>query len=71
MKGNFLKNIKTSSLGVKLKLGIHAYNISLLINYVFYSGRIRTLVAMATYSPHRLIMEKVEIDSFCRLIGDI
>ena len=27
----------------------------------FYSGRIRTLVAMATYSSHRLIMGKVEI----------
>ena len=32
--------------------------------YVFYSGRIRTLVAMATYSSHRLIMEKVEICIF-------
>ena len=32
---------------------------------------IRTLVAMATYSSHRLIMGKEEIDnSFC-LIGDI
>ena len=30
----------------------------------FCSGRIRTLVAMATYSSHRLIMGKVEIDSF-------
>ena len=29
----------------------------------FYSGRIRTLVAMATYSSHRLIMGKVEIDN--------
>ena len=27
----------------------------------FYSGRIRTLVAMATYSSHRHIMGKVEI----------
>ena len=27
----------------------------------FYSGRIRTLVAMATYSSHRLVMGKVEI----------
>ena len=37
-----------------------------------YSGRIRTLVAMATYSFHRLIMGKEEIDNFffC-LIGDI
>ena len=37
----------------------------------FYSGRIRTLVAMATYNSHRLIMEKVEIDNFCQVIGDI
>ena len=33
-------------------------------NCVFRSGRIRTLVAMATYSSHRLIMEKEEIDNF-------
>ena len=37
----------------------------------FYCGRIRTLVAMATYSSHRLIMGKVEIDNFCQVIGDI
>ena len=37
----------------------------------FYSGLIRTLVAMATYSSHRIIMGKVEIDSFCCLTGDI
>ena len=30
----------------------------------FYSGRIRILVAMATYSSHRLIMVKVEICIF-------
>ena len=36
-----------------------------------YSGRIRTLVAMATYSSHRLIMGKVEINNFCQVIGDI
>ena len=30
----------------------------------FYSGRIRTLVAMATYSSHRLIMGKVENCNF-------
>ena len=33
-------------------------------SYVFYFGRIRTLVAMATYSSHRLIMGKVEIFIF-------
>ena len=36
----------------------------------FYSGRIRTLVAMATYSFHILIMGKVEIGNFYCLIGD-
>ena len=38
---------------------------------VFCSNRIRTLVAMATYSSHRLIMIKEEIDNFFCLIGDI
>ena len=37
----------------------------------FYSGQIRTLVAMATYSSTRLIMGKEEIDNFFCLIGDI
>ena len=37
----------------------------------FYSNRIRTLVAMATYSSHRLIMGKEEIDDFFCPIGDI
>ena len=37
----------------------------------FYSNRIRTLVAMATYSSHRLIMGKEEIDNYFCLIGDI
>ena len=40
-------------------------------NCVFRSGRIRTLVAMATYSSHRLIMGKEEIDNFFCLTGDI
>ena len=47
-----------------MKLGMHAYDISLYINSVLCSGRIRTLVAMATYSSHRLIMGKAEIDNF-------
>ena len=34
-------------------------------------GRIRTLVAMATYSSHRLVMGKEEIDNFFCLIWDI
>ena len=56
---------------MKAKLGIHAKDISLYISCVLYSGRIRALVAMATYSSHRLIMGKVEIDRVCRLTGDI
>ena len=56
---------------MKLKLGVHAQDISLLKSCVFYSGQIRTLVAMATYSSHRLIMGKVEVYNFFCLIGDI
>ena len=37
----------------------------------FCSGRIRTLVAMATYSSKTLIMGKEEIDNFFCLNGDI
>ena len=55
---------------MKLKLGILAKDIALFKSYVFYSGRIRTLVAMATYSFHRLIMGKVEIGNFYCLIGN-
>ena len=40
-------------------------------NCVFCSGRIRTVVAMATYSSHRLMMGKEEIDHFFFLIMDI
>ena len=36
----------------------------------FYSNRIETLVAMATYSSHRLIMGKEEINKFFCLIED-
>ena len=57
--------------GMKLELGIHANDISLYKSCVFYSGRIRTLVAMATYSSHRLIKGKEEIDKFFCLVGDI
>ena len=34
----------------------------------FCSSRIRTLVAMATFSSHRLIMGKEEIDNFCQVL---
>ena len=64
---NPLRNLRW----MKLILCIHFYGISLYINCDFYSGWLRTLVAMATNSSHRLLMGKVEIDSFCRLIGDI
>ena len=37
----------------------------------FCSGRIRTVVATATYSSHRLIMGKEDIDHFFFLIVDI
>ena len=55
---------------MKLKLGILAKDIALYKSYVFNSGRIRTLVAMATLSFHRLIMGKAEIGNFYCLIGD-
>ena len=55
---------------MKLKLGILAKDIALYKSYVFYSGWKRTLVAMATYSFHGLIMGKVEIGNFYCLIGD-
>ena len=45
---------------MKLKLGILAKDIAIYKSYVFYSGWVRTLVAMSTYSFHRLIMGKVE-----------
>ena len=38
---------------------------------MFCSSRIRTLVAMETFSSHGLIMGKEEIDNFFSLIGDI
>ena len=42
-----------------------------MFNCVFCSDRIRTVVAMATYSSHRLMMGKEEIDHFFFLIVDI
>ena len=35
---------------MKLKIGILAFDIALYKSYDFYSGQIRTLVAMATYN---------------------
>ena len=57
--------------GMKLKLIIHAYDISLFINCVLLFSGIRTLVAMATHIFHILTMGKAEIDCFCCLIEDI
>ena len=54
---------------MKLKLGIQAYSFNLYRNYDFYSGKIRTLVAMANYISHRLIMVKVKVDIFFCLNG--
>ena len=47
--------------------------------FFFHSGRIRILVAMATYSSHRLIMGKLEISTvslnssphFIRLLSEL
>ena len=49
---------------MKLKIGILGLDIVLYKSCDFYSGQIRTLVAMATYCFHRLIMGKVEIGNF-------
>ena len=43
---------------MKLKISIFALDIALYKSYDFYSGQIRTLVAMATYCFHRLIIWK-------------
>ena len=53
-----------------LKIGILALDIALYKSYDFYSGQIRTLVAMATYCFHRLIMGKIEIGNFFSFIVD-
>ena len=46
-----------------LKLGKYA-----LEKFCFYSGQIKTLDALATYSLHILIMGKAEIDIFAGYI---
>ena len=55
---------------MKLKISILALDIALYKSYDFYSGQIRTLVSMATYCFHRLIMGKVEIGNFYCFIVD-
>ena len=74
MKGKFLKNLKKN-----LHLRNHkedeaeTWHTCLghwpLHNLCFYSGRIRTLVGMATYIFHRHIMGKVKIDIFSVSVG--
>ena len=55
---------------MKLTIGILALDIVLYKSYDFYSGQIKTLVAMAAYCFHRLITGKVEIGNFYCLIVD-
>ena len=55
---------------MKLKIVILALDIVLYKSYDFYSGQIKTLVAMATYCFQRLITGKVEIGNFYCLIVD-
>ena len=43
---------------IRLKIGILALDTALYKSYDFYSGQIRTLVAMATYCFHRHIIWK-------------
>ena len=67
IKGKILKKKKHSKISSETVkwmnpvLCIHVPDSSLYIICVFYSSRIRTLVAMVTLSFHRLIMGKVEI----------
>ena len=56
---------------IVLILHIHHVQVGGKNNCVFCIDRIRTLVAMATYASHRLIMEKMKIASFCCLVRDI
>ena len=65
-KNLLLRNHK----GVEAETWHTCLGISLYKSCVFYPFWIRTLVAMATYSSHRLIMGIEEIDNFFCLIGD-
>ena len=55
---------------MKLKICLLALDIVLYKRNDFYSSQIRTLVAMATYCFHRLIVKKVEIGNFYCFIED-
>ena len=72
----FNKNVKKILLSetiqwMKLILCVHVYDTSIYLDCIVYSSWIRALVAMATYSFHRLIMGKLEINNFFYLNGDI
>ena len=63
IKGKFSKKIFKILLlrncrRLKLKIDILALDIALYKSYALYTGQIRTLVAMATYCFHRLIIWK-------------
>ena len=71
---NFGKKKKHSKISETVKwmnpvLCIHVPDSSLYIICVFYSSRIRTLVAMVTLSFQILIMGKVEISYFLKTIA--
>ena len=68
IKGKFSKKYSKFFLSeivrrMKLKLAILAKDIAFYKTFVFYFGRIRNLVAMATYSLHRLKGCKLEIST--------
>ena len=68
MLKNLLRNHKVDE---AVTWHICSKDISLYMNCVFYFSHLRTLVAMATYSSHTLIMGKAEIYSFCCLIVNL
>ena len=68
---SFSHTITATNQNKGLHIHIHVHDSGLYIICVFYSRWIRTLVAMATESFHRLIMGKVEIGYFSAKIADI
>ena len=66
---NFRENIYKIFFSETIRGMTLVKDIRFYINCVFCYDRRRTLVAMATYIFHRLIMKKVEIDNFSVLMG--
>ena len=60
----YMKQISGERLQDHWSSGLHVPDSSLYIICVFYSSRIRTLVAMVTLSFHRLIMGKWKLAIF-------